>query len=436
MRVLRLHAAYAQEGGEDHSFRTEVALLEDGGHSVRTVLRSNAALTAAGFASTLAALWRTPFSRVVYDEVRRACREFRPHVAHADNLWFALSPSVHAACRAEGVATVQTLNNYRLHCLNGLMLRNGRPCVDCLGKSVWTGVRRRCYRGSAVLSAAMARMIDVNRQRGTWVRDVDLFLAPTAFAQRKFIEAGWDPEKIVVKPNFVDDPGPVTRPGRGGVYVGRLSAEKGVSTLIRAWSRLQGVPLTIVGDGPARAALEEEAARLGVDAVFFAGRLDPEGVSEAIRAAAFLVFPSECFETFGRTVVEAFACGRTVLVARGGAAAELVSDGRNGITFARGDDRDLAAKAAWLAARPEPCRRMGEAARRAYRRRYTPEGNLRMLNWAYTIARRAFERSSGAPIVALRPALTVATEPAAAAQSRERVRVRRAQPETAAPVEV
>ncbi|MBN2489835.1 MAG: glycosyltransferase [Planctomycetes bacterium] len=397
MRVLRLHAPYARQGGEDRSFAEEVALLRGGGVEVRTFTRANADVRRAGVGATLAALVQTPFHRALHAAVRRLCRAFRPDVAHADNLWFALSPCVHAACHDEGVPTVQSLRNYRLLCLNGLLLRDGQPCETCVGRTPWPGVRRRCYRGSALLSAAVARMIQVNRRRGTWKTDVDLFVAPSEFARGVFVRAGLEPEAIVVKPNFLADPGPPAPPGRGAVFVGRLAAEKGVDTLLEAWRRQPDVPLEVVGDGPERAALEAQARAHALRAVRFHGHLSPEGCAEVMRRAAYLVFPSACYETFGRSVMEAFALGRAVVAARGGAAAEIVEAGRTGWLFEVGDAGSLERAVARMEAEPAAVQAMGAAARRVYEARYTPARNLELLLGAYAQAQRRFAaRAHGA----------------------------------------
>jgi glycosyltransferase involved in cell wall biosynthesis len=395
MRVLRLHAPYTNEGGEDRSFRAEVALLRESGVTVRTFTRANADVIRIGVGATLGALWQTPFNRTIYESVRRVCRAFRPEVAHADNLWFALSPSVHAACHDEGVATVQSLRNYRLLCLNGLMLREGRPCEKCVGRGPWSGVRHRCYHGSAFLSAAVARMIRVNRRRRTWTRDVDLFVTPSEFARRVFVRAGFEPDAIAVKPNFLPDPGPPGPPGRGGVFLGRLSAEKGVSTLLEAWRRRPDLPLQIVGDGPQRAALEVGVRDHALRAVRFHGHVVPERAARILCRGAYLVFPSEGHETFGRSVMEAFALGRAVVASRRGAAAEIVEPGRTGLLFEAGDAGDLARAIAWMEANPDRVRAMGEQARRVYETRYTPQRNLEMLLGAYARTRRRFAARGG-----------------------------------------
>ena len=383
MRVLRIHNAYTATGGEDRSVQAEITMLERAGVEVHTFLRSNQDLVDAGVHHTVGALWRTAWDQRLYREIRSLCRELKPDVAHADNLWFALSPSVHAACKAEGVATVQTLRNYRLLCIGANLLRDGKPCEDCVGKSPWPGVRHRCYRGSTMLSLAVARMIQRNRRRGTWDRDVDVLIAASEFARNKFIEGGLPAAKFAVKPNFVEDPGEPVPLGIGGVYVGRLSPEKGVHTLIDAWRRHPSLPLTIIGDGPERERLEQRARSLRLIGTRFLGQRTFDECAEAMRRAAFLVFPSDCYETFGRTVVEAFALGRPVIATREGSAAELVEPHRTGLLFQPRDSDQLASQIMTLATDRERTGTLGRAARETYLARYTPERNLGLLTAIY-----------------------------------------------------
>jgi glycosyltransferase involved in cell wall biosynthesis len=193
-----------------------------------------------------------------------------PDILHVHNFWTALTPSVHAAAHSEGVPTVQTLHNYRLLCTNSLLLRNNKPCVECVGKLPWRGIVHKCYRSSFASSAAVARMIVCNRARQTWHRHVNAFIALSQFSRCMLQAGGVPPDRLFVKPNFVEDPGETaTQPSqsRTMAYAGRLSREKGVDGLLAAWALL--VPsergrLVIVGAGPEERALRESARSLGL----------------------------------------------------------------------------------------------------------------------------------------------------------------------------
>src|SRR5262245_22269286 len=174
-RVVMFHTEYAQPGGEDVSVQMDGALLRGQGIEVLPFRASNRAVLEGPKRVAAATLMRSHFNRAVYEEVRAFCRRHKPDVAHVQNFWFALSPSVHAACHAEGVATVQTLRNYRLLCVNAMLMRNGGPCEDCVGRAPLPGIVHACYQHSRLSSALVAHMILHNRRRGTWQHDVDMF---------------------------------------------------------------------------------------------------------------------------------------------------------------------------------------------------------------------------------------------------------------------
>jgi glycosyltransferase involved in cell wall biosynthesis len=389
------HTEYAEPGGEDLSASMDAALLKRRGIDVCEFRRSNRDVLAGPAPAAALTLWRSHFNRQVYDEVRRFCRARKPDVAHVQNFWFALSPSVHAACHAEGVATVQTLRNYRLLCVNGLLMRDGGPCEDCVGRAPWRGVVHACYRESRLSSALVARMIQYNRSRGTWRDDVDVFVALTSFARDRYVAGGLPGERIMVRPNSVHDPGPATPPGTGAVFVGRLSTEKGIDTLLGAWRGLPRVPLTIVGDGPLRGDVERAAARW-TQITYLGARPQPD-CFDVIRRSAVLVMASRWYEGFPRVIIEAFALGRAVVAPRLGSMADVVRDGATGLLYEPGSDVDLVRAVKSLEEQPEKALRMGRAAREVYEAAYAPDANAGQLLDVY---RRALDRrdAAGEPV--------------------------------------
>ena len=228
-----------------------------------------------------------------------------------------ISPSVYYAAKAEKVPVVQTLRNYRLLCPSALFFREGKVCEDCLGKAVpYPGVIHGCYRESASASAAVAAMVIGHRLLKTWTSMVNKYITLTQFSQQKMIEGKLPAEKIVVKPNFVD-PEPQVGTGSGGyaIYVGRLSIEKGIDTLLAAWAKLKTpIPLKIVGDGP----LSEQVIKASKTSphIEWLGRQPMDKVHQLMGEALFSVFPSKWYETFGRVAIEAFATGTPVVASR------------------------------------------------------------------------------------------------------------------------
>jgi glycosyltransferase involved in cell wall biosynthesis len=308
----------------------------------------------------------------------------RPEIAHFHNTFPLISPAAYHAATAAGVPVVQTLHNYRLLCANGLLFRDGHVCEDCLGKTIpWPGQLHACYRHSQAATAAVTTMLSVHRLLGTWTKSVTGYVALSEFSRRKFVEAGLPEQKIAVKPNFIgSDPGAGAGEGGYALFVGRLSEEKGIRTMLAAWEEHgTTVPLKIVGEGPLGERVSETAQRAGT--VEWLGRRSKEEVQSLMRQASFLVFPSEWYENFPMVIVEAFATGLPVLASELGSAGELVVGGRTGLHFRPGDARDLVAKAESLHSRPGQLAPMRAAARQEYLAKYTAERNYEILAAIY-----------------------------------------------------
>jgi glycosyltransferase involved in cell wall biosynthesis len=242
-----------------------------------------------------------------------------------------------------------------------------------MGRLSWRGVVRACYRGSRVASAALGGMLALHRGMGTYRNKVARYIALNEFCRRKFVEGGLPAERVVVKPNFVDFAAPAPAERAGVLFVGRLSAEKGVATLAAAMAQVPDVRLRVAGDGPEAAVIE------GLGGVTRLGSLPGEDVRAEMGRATALVVPSIWYENFPRTIVEAFACGLPVIASRIGALGEIVTDGHTGLLFEPGDARDLADKLAWAQANPGRMAEMGRNARAQYEAEFSAEVNYRRL---------------------------------------------------------
>ena len=384
MRILIAHNFYQHLGGEDVIFDAEAKLLESRGHEVVRYTVHNDQVKTMGKAALLAA---TFWNRKAAGEIGRIVAERKIDVAHFHNTLPLISPAAYSAARNAGAAVVQTLHNYRLLCANALLLRDGRACNDCVGKALpLNGIVHRCYRGSVAASATVALMVAAHRLLGTWKNQVDLFIATSQFSVRKFIEAGLPADRVVFKPNFVEcDPGQEAGAGGFALFVGRLSPEKGLDTLIDAWSRLKNPPkLKIIGDGPMADLI---ANAPGVE---WLGRQPAQVVYDTIGQASLLVLPSRCYETFGRVVAEAFAKGTPVIVSEGGAMAEMVDSGRTGMLFKPGDAQDLVRAVEAMFSDPSRLAAMRSEAHQQYLKLYTAESNYDQLVSLYNqaLARR------------------------------------------------
>lgn len=382
MKILSIHNSYQQPGGEDEVFRQEAQLLEGHGHRVIRYQAHNDELIGKG---PLQLLKETIFNSTAYRRVSALIQQERPNVMHVHNTFPLLSPAVYYAAFEAGVPTVQTLHNYRLLCPAGNMFRDNHVCERCLHTAApWPAMVHGCYRGRSA-SAVAAGMLTVHRLLRTYNK-ITTYVALSDFACSKFIEAGIPKRKIVVKPNFID-PDPGRGSGAGGycLFVGRLTHEKGVRSLLDAWTQFAPpMDLEIAGDGelaPEVARAAEQCSR-----IHWHGRLEKERLYGLMKNAAALIVPSTWFEPFGMVVVEAFAMGIPVIASRMGALSSIVEHRRTGLHFAAGDARDLAEQVTWLRNHPSAARVMREQARLEYETHYTGDRNYEMLMNIYDAA--------------------------------------------------
>ncbi|PKO51997.1 MAG: transferase [Betaproteobacteria bacterium HGW-Betaproteobacteria-20] len=375
VRVLVAHNAYQHLGGEDSVVDAEIALLRSYGHEVETYFRHNDDVNEASMLAVAGqALWSTQTT----NEVAVKLAAFRPDVVHVHNTFPLVSPSIYWAAARAGVPIVQTLHNFRTLCLSALFLREGRVCEDCLGHLPWRGVIHQCYRDSTAASTVLAGMVTLHRGLGTYRNKVTRYIALNDFCRAKFIAGGLPEEKFSVKPNFIEKLGtPVWQGRQGGLFVGRLSKEKGLDVLAEAAKLLPANPVKVIGSGDMDVFAQ---SFFGSD---YLGFQPLDTILTKMRQSAYLVVPSIWYENFPRTIVEAFACGLPVIASRIGALAEIVEDGRTGLLFEAGNAADLADKLAWAEAHPEEMVKMGMAAHAEYEAKYTPERNYAILMRIY-----------------------------------------------------
>jgi len=292
---------------------------------------------------------------------------------------------VYYACVDAGVPVVQTLHNFRSICPSAILSRERQICEECLGKRfAWNGILHKCYRGSVAGSGVLAAMIAVHRLLGTWKEKVGAYIALTQFAMRKFVEGGLPKDKLFVKPNFVyPQPERGKRSGNYALFVGRLAPEKGIDTLLGAWKILpQDRVLKVVGDGPlSKEVLSACERHRNIECL---GQQPKAAARDLMDSAAFLVFPSECYEGFPVVIAEAFAKGLPVIASNLGSAAELVAHGKTGLLFPPGDAIELAKAAQWAFSHDSEMAHMSDAARAEFESKYTADHNYAQLMQIYS----------------------------------------------------
>jgi len=372
MKILMGHNYYQQPGGEDGVFRSEIAMLKAFGHDVCIYERHNDEIKS-GILSQMSHAVSLRFSKSSYDQVRALIRSFKPDVAHFHNTFFVMTPAVLYACKDAGVPVIVSLHNFRLMCINALFLRDGKPCEDCLTGPRISGIVHQCYRGSMVSSILATDMINYHWRRHTWQDIVNRFVVATEFTRKKYIQAGIPAANITVVPNFVEEPSDNTQ-GKGGFafYAGRLSEEKGVDVLIKAWRHVKDIPLYIAGQGPMQKEIEASIKEYGLTNIKLLGFLNNNDCLKILAQAKFLIVPSVCYENFPRVVAEAFAHGVPVLANRIGTMEEIVEDGITGLLYSNSDPEDLAAKAMDMVRDESRHAQFCANARQVYHLKYTP----------------------------------------------------------------
>lgn len=354
MKLLLIHNRYIHSGGEDSVFDEEVALLKENGHEVITYTRDNQEIK--DFNIFQKAMF--PLKAIYNKEIKEIIRKHDPDIIHIHNFFPLISPAVFYSKKP----TIQTLHNYRHLCAGALFLRKNKVCELCK-KNSFNAIRFKCYRNSRFLSALVVFMNKLHRKH----LQKQHFIVMTEFMKQKFYEYGF--MNVYIKPNFV---GPSKKMKKENLvaYVGRLSEEKGIKLLSKAWQEID-YQLKIYGDGPLSNEIKNE------------GRHNHNECMELIAKSKFVIVPSICYECFPRTIVEAFSVGTPVLASNLGNMKHIIKNNETGLLFNPGNPEDLKNKAQYLIDNPKECERLGKNAYREYKTKYTPEKNYERLMEIY-----------------------------------------------------
>ena len=301
MRVLLVHNYYGSSApsGENVVVDAEKDALERNGIEVALFSRNSDDIRRHGWMGLLKGGISTIGNPFAAASLAKMIRKYHPDVVHFHNTFPLVSPLAIRAAHQSGAKVVMTVHNYRLFCAAGIPLRDGHACQECFdnGINVIPSLRHRCYRGKLLTTLPIA--LNIWLYQGVWSKWVDRFIVLSQFQKEKLTAVGFPAEKISVKGNFAYIRNAVENVGKKkqALYVGRLSDEKGVPTLIKAWKRCDfDCELIIVGDGDKRTSYEEMANGSGIA---FLGKKSPAAVRDLMRESLVTICPSECWETFG-----------------------------------------------------------------------------------------------------------------------------------------
>ena len=305
-----------------------------------------------------------PFgTREVKNKFNALLDDFQPDVVHLNNIHSQLSPLIAELAHQRGIKVVWTLHDYKLLCPRYDCLRDGKKaCEECFTNKHKV-LEYKCMKGSAVASLlAYKEAMKWNMERIE--KCTDIYLCPSRFMANKMTEGGFSPDKIHKLCNFID----VEKCRKDSYskedyycFIGRLSHEKGIKTLIESANSLP-YKLVIIGGGP----LEEEAKAQAGNKVEFVGFKQWEQIKEIVGKARFSVIPSECYENNPLSVIEAQCLGTPVLGARIGGIPELIEEGVSGMTFESRNVKDLKEKIESMFATSFDYRVIAESSQRRY----------------------------------------------------------------------
>ncbi len=365
MKVLQVHNHHQSRGGEEVMFEAIGRILANEGHKVISLERNNRDIN--GLGGKLRAFKEGCYSNSAKRAISSILDSERPDIVHVHNVYTLISPSVLIACRNLNVPVVIRCADFRfISCPIGSHLNGGAICERCTGGREFWCVLKNC-RKSICKSFAYALRSTAARKWRLFKDNVTLYVPPSEFVRKRMINAGFPHERIVVIPNTVSIHEFAGREQHDKyiAYVGRISPEKGVDTLLKAAAKTR-IPVKIAGDNsqmPELAAMAPSNAR-------FTGLLSRDQVTEFYRNAQFSVVPSTCFETFGLVAAEAMSHGLPVIASKIGALPEIVEDGVTGFLFDPGNAEELAGRMRLLWENPDLCRKMGDAARDKVIREY------------------------------------------------------------------
>jgi glycosyltransferase involved in cell wall biosynthesis len=369
-----VHNYYQQPGGEDESAEQEISLLQQHGHTVHLFSRHNNEINSYSPIQKTLLFFKPTWSFTTYWQIKDLLQSLDIDIVHIQNFFPLVSPALFYACQELNTKTFCMLHNYRLLCPNSIFYRDGNICEDCLAGTLWSGIIHKCYHESALQTSSIALMLKTHRLANTWVDKVDAYITLSEFTRRKFIDGGLPESKLFVRPNFlVEDPGIGENEREYALFIGRLSPEKGIMTMLDAWKNHPNIPLKIIGEGPERPQIEEKIRRYQLNQVELLGYVPLIEVFEALKKALFLVMPSVWYETFGRVIIEAYATGTPVIASRLGALKEIIIEKKTGLLFTPGDALDLSKQVQYANDHPLELRSWGRQARSQYEQKYTAD---------------------------------------------------------------
>ncbi len=379
--ILIVHNYYQIPGGEDTVVANEKRMLEEHGHKVILYTRNNAELKRMSKLRKLFLPVTTVFNPKSYKEIKRLIQKENIEVVHVHNTLNLISPAVYYAAKAMKVPVVQTIHNFRLLCPGATFYRDGHICEDCVEYGLKCAVKHSCYRGSKIQTLACVLSTAFHRMTGIYGKIN--YICLTDFNKQKLLELKQiKPERVFVKPNFVECKNEyVPEKDRKDqfVFAGRLDKLKGIDLLFEAWKRMgaHAPKLIVCGTGPMEDWCKSFIRENNVN-IEMRRFLPNDEALKIIANSRALVLPTQWYEGFPMSIVEAFSVGTPVICSDLGNAGSVVEEGVTGYKF-------MPDAANGIVYAVEKCCGLCSQAKKVYQESYSEEKNYELISIIYKI---------------------------------------------------
>lgn len=378
MRIFVIHNQYQQRGGEDVVVEQEIDLLKRENEVQLFTTKNYKGIK--GAIQTLLSPWNIFITRRIIKEIKN----FNPDIIHVHNLHYSIGPLIIRKIKKLGIPIVMTLHNYRLICPSATLSNQDGIYTKSIRENFpWSAVFDRVHNNSYIKTFWLALTYWLHKNRGTW-NSVDRYIVMSEFAKKIIADSTLNiSNKIVVKPNttFIPDEDIDYQPRQHFLYIGRLSAEKGIEVLLEAFSETS-FALKIAGDGPLKNLVLDYAGKH--PNIEYLGLIPFSDLDKEIRTSSALIVPSVCYETFGLTIIEAFARHSSPIVSDIDTFKEIVRDDFNGLCFKTGDKDDLIQQLKkWSKLTDEQKSKIRNQGQKDFIEKYTHESGLKNLTEIY-----------------------------------------------------
>lgn len=344
-KVLIVHNYYQIPGGEDTVVANEKQMLESHGHEVTLYSRNNSELKELSVFQKLMLPVNTIFNFKTYRDIKKIIRDKHIEIVHVHNTLNLISPSVYYAAISCKVPVVQTIHNFRLLCPGAIFYRDGHICEDCIKKGLRCSIKHNCYRNSKIQTLACVVSMKFHRMTGIYGKIN--YICLTEFNKEKLLLLKQiKKEKVFIKPNFTRNPGniiPANKRENRIIFAGRLDKLKGVDILFKAWKQMEesDIELMVCGTGPLETWCKEFIKNNKIKNIKMPGFVSNPEIHKLIANSKALILPTQWYEGFPMSIVEAFSVGTPVICSDLGNAGNIVDEGVTGAKFKYNSTEEL-----------------------------------------------------------------------------------------------